>query len=105
MINRERYLRATHCIQAGSKIVAARNGEHPQSRTGINMAMRDHASLVELLVAKGVITIDEYGKALADGAEVEVRRLESELSTDGTEVKLVGRLGSIHDTDTKPTDS
>jgi hypothetical protein len=97
MNNRERYDRAVHCIQAGSKMVAARNGEHPQTRTGINIAMRDHASIVELLVAKGVITSDEYMKALADGAEVEVRRLEDEPSAAGVSITLVGRLGSIRD--------
>jgi len=93
----DRYNRAVHCIQAGSKLVAARNGEHPQSRIGINIAMRDHASLVELLVAKGVVTHDEYTKALADGAETEVRSLEEQLSAGGTKVTLVGRFGSIHE--------
>lgn len=96
MNDTDRYWRAAHCVQAGSKMVAARSGEHPQSRTGINMAMRDHASIVELLVAKGVITQDEYMKALADGAEAEVRRLETELGSEGTTVTLVGALGSIH---------
>lgn len=97
MNNRERYNRAVHCIQAGSKMVAARNGEHPQSRTGINIALRDHASLVELLIAKGLITNDEYMKALADGAEVEVSRLEDELGRGGPKITLVGALGSIRD--------
>lgn len=98
MNDRDRYTRAVHCIQAGSKMIAARNGEHPQSRTGINVGMRDHASLVELLFAKGIITQDEYTKALADGAEDEVRGLEEQLGVDGgTKVTLVGRLGSIHD--------
>jgi hypothetical protein len=96
----DRYNRAVHCIQAGSKIVAARSGEHPQSRIGINIAMRDHASIVELLVAKGVITEAEYLKALADGAEVEVRNLEEQLGSNGTTIKLVGRFGSIHDGET-----
>lgn len=97
MDDRARYDRAVHCIQAGSKLVAARNGEHPQSRTGINIAMRDHASLVHLLVTKGVITEAEYMQAMADGAETEVRSLEEQLSGGGTKIKLVGRLGSIHD--------
>jgi hypothetical protein len=97
MNDRDRYHRAANCVQAGSKIIAARTGEHPQSRTGINLAMRDHASLVELLIAKGVITDDEYAKAIADGAETEVRRLEEELGSAGTKIKLVGAFGSIHD--------
>jgi hypothetical protein len=97
MTDLERYNRARHCVQAGSKLEAAQGGEHPSSRTGINMALRDHASLVELLVAKGVIAWDEVWKALADGAETEVRRLEESLSAGGTKVTLVGRFGSIHD--------
>lgn len=97
MNDTDRYNRAVHCIQAGSKMVAARDGEHPQSRIGINIAMRDHASLVELLVAKGLITIDEYTKALADGAETEVRNLEEHLGSGGTKITLVGRFGSIHE--------
>lgn len=97
MDDRGRYDRAAHCIQAGSKMLAARSGEHPQSRTGINIAMRDHASIVALLVAKGVITEAEYLKAIADGAEAEVRGLEEQLGSGTTTVRLVGRLGSIHD--------
>lgn len=97
MDDRQRYDRAVHCIQAGSKMVAARNGEHPQSRTGINIAMRDHASIVQLLVSKGIITDAEYQKALADGAESEVRDLEEQLGSGGVKITLVGRLGSIHD--------
>lgn len=97
MNDSQRYNRAVHCIQAGSKLMAHRNGEHPQSRIGINIAMRDHASLVELLVAKGIITQDEYTKALADGAEVEVGQLEEQLGAGGTKITLVGMFGSIHD--------
>lgn len=95
----DRYHRATHCIQAGSKLMASRNGEHPQSRIGINIAMRDHASLVELLVTKGVITQDEVIEAYANGAETEVRALEEQLGSGGVSIKLVGRFGSIHDED------
>lgn len=95
--DRARYDRAVHCIQAGSKMLAARNGEHPQSRTGINIAMRDHASIVKLLIDKRVITDAEYLKAIADGAEAEVRSLEDQLGSGTTTIKLVGRLGSIHD--------
>lgn len=100
MTDTDRYHRAVHCIQAGSKLEAAKTGEHHDSRTGINIAFRDHASIVELLVAKGLIARDEVTKALADGAEVEVRRLERELSVaGGPTITLVGRLGSIHDTE------
>lgn len=58
MTDTDRYHRAVHCIQAGSKLEAAKTGEHHDSRTGINIAFRDHASIVELLVAKGLIARD-----------------------------------------------
>lgn len=41
-------------------------------RTGINAAMVEHGALVGLLIEKGVITIEEYYKALADKMEAEV---------------------------------
>jgi hypothetical protein len=47
--------------------------ESPHSiRQGINTALRDHGSLVDLLIAKGVITQAEYFRAIADGMEKEV---------------------------------
>jgi hypothetical protein len=95
MDNMTRYLRAAHCVQAGSKVVAQRTGEHSQSRTGINVAMTEHGSLAGLLMSKGVITEDEYYKALADGMEREVRRLEEELSAGGAKITLVGAMGGI----------
>lgn len=106
LTNTERYERAVHCVQAGSKMIAAKNGEHPQSRTGINISMRDHSSIVQLLVEKGVITEEEYIRALADGMEHEVHAIEDELSSrdggaPGVKVTLVGRYGGVP----RPTDS
>lgn len=100
MDDRHRYERAAHAMQAGAKMECARTNEHPQSRIGINTALRDHASLALLLVAKGIITEDEYLKAVADGMEDEVRQLEARLSSGGTKITLVGRYGSVHDEDT-----
>lgn len=102
MNHKERWHRAAHCMQAGVKMDKAgarADGEHVQSRIGINVALRDHGSLVALLVSKGVITDDEYFEAIADGMEQEVREYEALLSRFGTKVRLVGRLGSIHDED------
>lgn len=97
MNDTDRYNRAAHAMQAGVKLDSVSTNEHPQLRIGINVAMRDFGSLCGLLVAKGVITLAEYAKALADGMEEEVRMYEDKLSSDGTRITLVGKFGSIHD--------
>ena len=92
MSDEERYHAAAHAMQTG---VAMEMNYRPQPtepkhlRTGINTAMVDHAALVGLLVAKGVITDAEYMKALADAMEAEQARYESHLSQIlGTKVTL-----------------
>ena len=79
----ERYERASHAVQTG----VAYDLEHDPSsgtpkhlRVGINLRATDHAALAGLLIAKGIITTDEYLKALADEAEAEVKRYETILS-------------------------
>jgi hypothetical protein len=49
-------------------------------RVGVNAALVDHGSLVKLLVAKGVITDDEYLRAIAEGMEREKADYEKRLS-------------------------
>lgn len=86
----ERYLAAAHAIQTGVAVAAMKAGgaskdvEPKHLRVGINMAMVENAALTKLLVAKGIITDDEFCAALADQAEEEKRRYEAELG-----VKLV----------------
>ena len=58
-------------------------------RVGVNMAMCDHAGLVDLLIKKGLITDEEYAEAIADEAEAEKARYEQELSQAlGTQITL-----------------
>lgn len=70
----DRYVAAAHAMQSG---VAMEMNINPgptlpkHLRVGINAAMSDSAALVKLLVAKGVITDDEYYKAIADQMEEE----------------------------------
>lgn len=45
-------------------------------RTGINLAMSDHAGLAYLLIRKDVISEDEYREALRQAANHEVWRCE-----------------------------
>lgn len=74
---------AAHAMQSGVK---AEMELRPQPtspkdlRTGVNVALTDHAALVKLLIAKGVITEVEYHEAIADGMEAEHRRYEARLS-------------------------
>lgn len=49
-------------------------------RVGVNSAMADHGALVRLLVAKGVITDEEYVAAITEAVEQERDRYAAELS-------------------------
>lgn len=48
-------------------------------RVGVNSALCNQAALVRLLVSKGIITWDEYGKEVADEVEREVKRHREQL--------------------------
>ncbi len=81
--NAERYKAAAHAMQSGVAFKMQRepNGDTTPKhlRVGVNSAMVDTSTIVKLLVDKGVITMDEWFKALADGMEAEVKLYESEL--------------------------
>lgn len=90
-----RWLAAGHAVQTGVKTDIELNGEDGAGaspkhlRTGVNMAMADHAALARLLVAKGVISDEEYRRAIAEGAEQEQERYEKMLSAQfGRKVTL-----------------
>lgn len=78
-----RYQAAAHAMQSG---VAAKMALDPAEttpkhlRTGVNSAMVETSAIVELLVAKGIITMDEWYAALAVAMEREVTLYEGELS-------------------------
>jgi len=105
--DQDRHLRASHCMQAGVKMEYARGfpdgDEHVHARVGINVALRDSASLAKLLMAKGLITEAEYLAAIADGMEEEVRQYEQRLTRNfggKVAIKLVGAFGGIDDEST-----
>lgn len=87
-----RYRAACHAMQsgvAGSHALGSTDGSPKHLRVGVNVALTDHGSLVKLLFDKGVITQDEYEKAVADGMEAEVKRYEAHLEeTTGAKVTL-----------------
>lgn len=81
----KRYQDACHAVQSGVAqemlIDERRFATEPKHlRTGINIALRDQGSLVRLLIAKGVITEEEYVEAIADGMVEEQRDYEASLS-------------------------
>jgi hypothetical protein len=84
MSDAERYEAACHAMQTGVKMemeLGMNNAHEPKHlRVGVNSALVDNSSLVQLLIAKGVITSDEFVRALADGMEAEVQRYEQRLS-------------------------
>jgi len=88
-----RYVAAQHAMQAGVAVDEGRGSKSLQPkflRVGINTAMCDHAALVRLLIAKGVLTEEEYLGAIADEMEREAKRYEARLSEElGTKVTLV----------------
>ena len=49
-------------------------------RVGVNSAMSDMGGLATLLIAKGVITEDEYLAAIADAMEREAKTYADEIS-------------------------
>lgn len=80
-----RWHAAAHAMQSG----VAMEMEHADTihatepkhlRVGVNAALSDHAALALLLIAKGVITDQEYREAIALGMEAEQRRYEERLS-------------------------
>lgn len=87
----ERYLKAAHRVQTA----VAFHPERPRDpykdlRTGIDLSKSDMAGLVNLLIKKGIFTMEEYLEAVADSVEEEARMKENELSVRyGINIKTV----------------
>jgi hypothetical protein len=83
----DRYYDAAHAVQAGTKLDvdyawdATPEGRAAMDcRIGLNVSMAEAAGLVELLIAKGLITEPEYTEAITLALEREKARLEAELA-------------------------
>ena len=65
------------------------DGSPKHLRTGLNVIMVEHAGLVEVLEAKGIITAEEYWESLVGAMKLEVKRYEFRLAkTMGRDVRL-----------------
>lgn len=95
MNDSERYAAAAHAMQSGVRLRMTREGVPDDSeltpghaspkhlRVGVNSAMVDGSALASLLIEKGIITHDEYVKAIADGMEREVQSYREQLGLSG----------------------
>lgn len=91
----QRYAAAAHAMQSGVKcgmnLPGRSHATDPKDlRVGINSAMVEHGALAGgLLINKGIITPEEYYKALAEGMEAERDKYEHDLSERlGKPIKL-----------------
>ena len=79
---RDKYLKLCHAMQTGVafKIEKDNKDTTPKHlRVGINVAMSDHAALMNLLIKKGIVTEDEYYDALIESMEREVKMYQNKL--------------------------
>ncbi len=73
--DKQRYLNAMHGVQtavAAGIELGDEDASPKHLRTGVNAAMVSHLAVANLLIEKNVITVDEYEKAQADAAELEL---------------------------------
>ena len=88
----ERYARASHAMMSGVKAEqesGSNDGTPKHLRCGVNSALVNDAALVRLLIEKGIITEEEYVKAVADEMEREVERYQERLTRRfGYQVRL-----------------
>lgn len=77
----ERYHKHAHRVQCALAFMEGdRRMEPKQMRTGIDMTKADMGGLANLLIKKGVFTLEEYLTHIADQAEIEADAYEDELS-------------------------
>lgn len=73
------YKRLGHALQTGVATMMQMGdaGASPKHlRTGLNISMCDHASMIWLLLKKGIITEEEYQEAILEGLEREKAEYE-----------------------------
>lgn len=89
----EKYIKAAHKVQTAIAATPWSKSLQPKHlRTGIDMAKADMKGLAELLISKGVFTLEEYTAALEKSAEeeAELQRLKvaEEMGVDPSKIVL-----------------
>lgn len=78
-----RYRAAAHAMQSGvayDQGQGSQDGSPKHLRVGVNSAMVETSAIARLLVAKGIVTEEEYAEAIVAGMEAEAKRYEAELT-------------------------
>lgn len=82
--DQDRYMKACHAMQTGVKMemeLHMNDAHSPKHlRVGVNSAMVETSVLVKIMIDKGIITLDEWDKELADGMEAEVELYTKRIS-------------------------
>lgn len=81
--DQKRYHGAAHAMQSGvaAEMTKDNGPTTPKHlRVGVNSALVNQEGLAQLLIDKGLITEEEYTKAIADAMEREVGRYEERLA-------------------------
>lgn len=76
------YEEAAHAMQTGVALEHARGGQDGSPkhlRVGVNSAQVNNAAIARLLIAKGIITMDEYTAAVTAEMNAEAERYEQRL--------------------------
>lgn len=82
MSDLERYQAALHAMQTGvAAMMPSLETEPKHLRVGVNSSMVETSALAMLMVQKGIITYDEWAKALADAMEREADLYRQRLRT------------------------
>lgn len=80
--NRDRYHDACHAMQSGVAAKMHIDGAETTTkhlRVGVNSAMVESAAIVQLLIDKKIITMEDWEKYLANAMETEKIRYEEYL--------------------------
>jgi len=90
---KERYKQLMHAMQTGVAATMPLEGDLGETspkhlRVGVNSARCETSALVNLLIAKGITTQEEFLDYLIAVLENEVESYEKKLSKDGVNVKL-----------------
>lgn len=94
MDDAERYTRATAALKTGIELESRYDPgslSNHQLRLAFTALSAESSALVQLLIAKGVFTMEEYTKAVAASMLSEVRRTETRLGPHiGGTISLLG---------------
>ncbi len=80
-MDQDEYRKLAHAVQSGVGFDKDKTAQEPKHlRTGIDITKAEQAGLAQLLMDKGVFTLEEYEQAILQGLRNEVDRYERYLA-------------------------